>query len=108
MGEREESPRKIDLLAIDRDSWLVVTELKRDERDGAMELQAVGYAATISSTALAQMIDAHRSYISRRGIGEDTRPSEFTNFWHTSVLVRRRYTPNVRESCWLPGDAPKN
>ena len=108
LGEWEDSLRRIDQLAIDRDSRLVVIELKRDERGGAMELQAVRHAATISSITLAQVIEAHRYYLARRGIGEDTWPSESTNIWNTSTLVRRRCTPNARESFWSAGNDPKS
>src|SRR5207248_1041236 len=44
-----ESSRRIDLLCIDKDANLVIVELKRSEDGGYMELQAVRYAAMISS-----------------------------------------------------------
>jgi len=42
-GEWEDSRRRIDLLAIDKDANLVVIELKRSEDGGHMELQALRY-----------------------------------------------------------------
>lgn len=46
------SQRRIDLLCIDRDARLVVVELKRTEDGGHMELQAIRYAAMVSSMTL--------------------------------------------------------
>ena len=40
-GEWEESRRRIDLLAIDKQANLVVIELKRTDDGGHMELQAI-------------------------------------------------------------------
>lgn len=48
-GDWLDSSRRIDLLCIDTDANLVVIELKRTEDGGLMELQALRYAAMVSS-----------------------------------------------------------
>ena len=59
----EESNRRIDLLCIDKEARVVVIELKRTEDGGHMELQAIRYAAMISSMTLEQAITAHARFL---------------------------------------------
>lgn len=58
-GDWEDSSRRIDLLCLDRDAHLVVVELKRTDDGGHMELQAVRYAAMVSSMTFDQLVGAH-------------------------------------------------
>lgn len=59
----QESNRRIDLLCLSRDRGLVVVEIKRTEDGGHMELQAIRYAAMVSSMTLDQAIEAHAKTI---------------------------------------------
>ena len=69
-GEWVGANRRIDLLCLDDQARLVVVELKRD--DGAsMELQALRYAAMISTMRFDQAVEAHRKYLSAIGQGGD-------------------------------------
>jgi hypothetical protein len=62
-GHWEDSSRRIDLLCLDKDAHLVVVELKRTEDGGHMELQAVRYAAMVSSMAFEQLVGAHAHFL---------------------------------------------
>ncbi|QUS38636.1 DUF4268 domain-containing protein [Tardiphaga alba] len=55
----EDSSRRIDLLCLSKDANLVVVEIKRSEDGGHMELQAIRYAAMVSSMTLEQAVAAH-------------------------------------------------
>lgn len=72
-GEWDESKRRIDLLALDKAGNLVVVELKRTDDGGHMELQAVRYAAMVSSMTFDQVVAAHKTYLIKRGIDGDAR-----------------------------------
>lgn len=72
-GEWDESRRRIDLLGLDRDANLVVIELKRTEDGGHLELQAIRYAAMVSTMTFEQVVDAHAAFRSRYNIEGDAR-----------------------------------
>lgn len=61
-GDWIDSLRRIDLLCLDRDANLVVVELKRTEDGGHMELQALRYAAMVSSMTFEQLVDTHARF----------------------------------------------
>lgn len=63
----DDSNRRIDLLCLDKQARLVVVELKRTEDGGYMELQAIRYAAMVSSMTLDQATAAHAKMLG----GED-------------------------------------
>ena len=69
----QDSTRSIDLLGLDVEGNLVVIELKRTQTGDHSELQAIRYAAMVANMTPEQIIEAHRVYLSKRGIDEDAR-----------------------------------
>jgi hypothetical protein len=81
-GNWEDAKRRIDLLAIDHDARLVVIELKRTESGGHMELQAIRYAAMVSTMAFEDVLaalEAHRAKLP--GSDPDVEPEEELRAW---------------------------
>ena len=91
----DSSNRRIDLLVLDEDANLVVVELKRTEDGGHSELQAIRYAAMISSITFEQVVEAHRSYLLSEGIDEDPQ-SRILSFLDWSEPEEERFAQEVR------------
>jgi hypothetical protein len=74
-----EGNRRIDLLGVHKTGDLVVIELKRDDA-GHMELQALRYAAMVSTMTLTQAIDTYQTYLSARGMAEEGAAQKIADF----------------------------
>jgi hypothetical protein len=72
-GDWEESKRRIDLLGLDKNANLVVIELKRTDDGGHMELQALRYAAMVSTMTFDQVVEVFGSYLARLPRSDDPR-----------------------------------
>lgn len=66
-----EGARRIDLLGIDKQANLVVIELKRDDTGAHMELQALRYAAMVSTLTFNRAVEIHQQYLDRRGMEQN-------------------------------------
>ena len=75
----DDSQRRIDLLGIDRCGNIVVIELKRDDTGAYMDLQAIRYAAMVSTMNFNQAVDAYQRYLLRIGDSKDAE-SELRSF----------------------------
>ncbi len=56
---------RLDLLALDRDGKLVVVEIKRDDSGSGQDLQALRYAAYVSTLTAEQIVGLYRCYESK-------------------------------------------
>ncbi|MBX3305626.1 MAG: hypothetical protein KF751_06165 [Nitrospira sp.] len=72
-GTWDDSSRRIDLLVLDKEANLVVVELKRTDSGGHMELQAIRYAAMVSTMTFAQAVEAHEAYLRQRESSDDAK-----------------------------------
>lgn len=53
---------RLDLLALDREGKLTVTEIKRNDSSAGQDLQALRYAAYVSTMTADQVVDLYRAY----------------------------------------------
>ena len=70
----EDRKNRIDLLGIDKNADLVVIELKRTADGGYMDLQALRYAAMISTLTFDKLVETYGSYLQKNGA--ETNPEE--------------------------------
>jgi hypothetical protein len=70
-GEWQDARRRIDLLAIDKTGCLVVIELKRTEDGGHMDLQALRYAAMVSSMDFGDVVGAYERHLAKTAPGDE-------------------------------------
>lgn len=73
-GNWEDAKRRIDLLALDKEGRLVVIEIKRTSDGGHMELQAIRYAAMVSSMDFANVLEAFTAHCAKHRLHEDVDP----------------------------------
>ncbi len=66
-GEWKNSKRRIDLLGLDKNANLVVIELKRTEDGGHMDLQAIRYAAMVSTMTFDKAVEVYERYLNQTG-----------------------------------------
>jgi hypothetical protein len=94
-GDWEESSRRIDLLCLDKQARLVVVEVKRTEDGGHMELQAIRYAAMVSSMTLDQAIAAYARSLGDQD-AEVTARREILEFLELNTTEEAELTDEVR------------
>lgn len=95
-GDWDKSLRRIDLLGVDTDANLVVIELKRTEDGGHMELQALRYAAMVSTMTFDQAVAVFGDYLQQIG-GQDTDArAELLDFLGWDDPAKEVFAPDVR------------
>lgn len=95
-GEWEDSRRRIDLLAIDRQARLVVIELKRTSDGGHMELQAIRYAAMVSTMTFERIAKIHTDYLRRNGQFPEEATDRILEFLEWDTPDEENFAQDVR------------
>jgi hypothetical protein len=94
-SEWTEGARRIDLLGIDKQANLVVIELKRDDTGAHMELQALRYAAMVSTLTFKRAIEIHQQYLEKRGIAKSAE-KEISDFLGGNDFQEELFPKDVR------------
>ena len=95
-GDWYDSSRRIDLLCIDREANLVVVELKRTTDGGHMDLQAIRYAAMVSTMTFKQLCDVHAAFREKDGHGVDGAEASILSFLRWGEADEEAFATNVR------------
>lgn len=95
-GEWEDSKRRIDLLAVDKKSHLVVVELKRTHDGGHMELQAIRYASMVAAMTFDRAVEIHAAFLQRMGQPSGEAKARLLKFLGWSEPDEEHFAEDVR------------
>ena len=95
-GDWDDSRRRIDLLAVDRQANLVVIELKRTSDGGHMDLQAIRYASMVSAMTFERAAQIHEEFLARLGDAEGDARSRILAFLGWDEADEEAFATDVR------------
>ena len=91
-----DSNRRIDLLCLDQDACLVVIELKRTQKGGHMDLQAIRYAAMVSNMTFERAVRAHERYLRINDQDPAEAEQQILNFLDWPEPYEEEFAPEVK------------
>jgi hypothetical protein len=94
-SEWTEGARRVDLLGIDKQLNLVIIELKRDETGAHMELQALRYAAMVSTMTFKKVVEIYGRYLERHSI-EKNAEEDILNFLDWNEPSEEQFPADIR------------
>ena len=89
---------RLDILALDRDGNLVVVELKRDSAAGYADLQAIRYAAMVSSMTIENLLPYYISYRKKHygeQLSEGTARDQIIEFVESDTFAELSTKPRI-------------
>lgn len=95
-GDWLDSSRRIDLLCLDSSANLVVVELKRSEDGGHMDLQALRYAAMVSSMTFGELVHTYARYAGAAQPDPDAAKSVILDFLGWEDVYEDRFGQDTR------------
>jgi hypothetical protein len=88
----DKSDKRIDLMLLDKEATLVVAELKLDASGSLAELQAIRYAAFLSTMTMAEVVEQLAHSV---GVSEDEAAERIQSFLSTNELPELNGEPRV-------------
>jgi hypothetical protein len=91
-----DSQRRIDLLAIDKKANLVVIELKRTDDGGHMDLQAIRYAAMVSTLTFDKAVAHFQKYLNKIGRENEDSRELMLEFLGWDIVYDQEFAQSVK------------
>lgn len=91
----EDSRRSIDILCVDTDANLVVMELKRTQKGGHMELQAIRYSAMIANMKFEKAVKTYSRYLTKLGSDKNAE-EELLNFFEWDERLEDDFAQDIK------------